>query len=220
MKSFYGYIYKTINKKNNKIYIGKRKGVLDTNYFGSGIYLKRALNKYGKDKFKLEIIIYAENRNQLSKLEKQYIKKYRKMFGKENLYNITDGGDGFTGPRSEETKQKMRKPKSEEHKQNLSKALMNHQVTIETRLKIKKTLTGQKYSKERCKNMSESHKGIKLSEEHKRKIKIGSIGKNKGKKLSKLHCKKISDALKGRSLKQLGHKEMCQCCCCKLSRKN
>ena len=94
MKSNYGYIYKTINLKNNKMYVGQKIGDFNFNYFGSGKNICRAIKKYGKKVFKLEIIVYAEDRNKLNKLEKQYIKKYRKLFGKRNLYNITDGGEG------------------------------------------------------------------------------------------------------------------------------
>ena len=39
----YGYIYKTTNLLNGRIYIGKRKGDFDNNYFGSGRYLLNAV---------------------------------------------------------------------------------------------------------------------------------------------------------------------------------
>ena len=41
----YGYIYKTTNLIENKIYIGQKKGFFHSNYYGSGIYLKSAIKK-------------------------------------------------------------------------------------------------------------------------------------------------------------------------------
>ena len=104
----YGYIYKTMNLANNRLYIGQKKGGFDPNYFGSGIYIKRALNKYGKDKFKLEVIIYTEDKQKLDELEKKYIAEYREKFGKNKMYNITDGGEGCEGYKhTEEFKKKQ-----------------------------------------------------------------------------------------------------------------
>ena len=52
-----GYIYKTTNLINGKIYIGQHKSSsFDTNYYGSGKLLIKALKKYGKENFKIELI--------------------------------------------------------------------------------------------------------------------------------------------------------------------
>jgi len=40
VKNNFGYIYKTINLLDNKIYIGKKEGKFNVNYYGSGLYLK------------------------------------------------------------------------------------------------------------------------------------------------------------------------------------
>ena len=49
-----GIIYKTTNLVNGKIYIGKarQKRTLDERYFGSGILLKKAVKKHGKENFR------------------------------------------------------------------------------------------------------------------------------------------------------------------------
>ena len=53
----FGYIYKTTYIEDGRIYIGKReKSEFDYNYYGSGKHIKSAINKYGKDKFKVEIL--------------------------------------------------------------------------------------------------------------------------------------------------------------------
>ena len=51
-----GYIYKTTNKINQKIYIGKHQSSeYDDKYFGSGKILRRAIEKYGLNNFTNEI---------------------------------------------------------------------------------------------------------------------------------------------------------------------
>jgi len=93
-KDYFGYIYKTTNLLNNKIYIGKRKGKENLKYLGSGIYLNNAIKKYGKEYFSVEIVEFIFEEHQINEKEKYYISKFRTELGKENLYNIADGGDG------------------------------------------------------------------------------------------------------------------------------
>lgn len=72
----YGYIYRIINKLNQKTYIGKRKLTLDKSwrqYMGSGRNIKHAILKYGKNSFVKELVSYAYSSNELSMLESFYI---------------------------------------------------------------------------------------------------------------------------------------------------
>ena len=92
----YGYIYKTTDLENQKVYIGKRKGVFNPNYFGSGLIIKRSIKKNGTGKFKVEIITYLHTQEQLSEFEKFVIEKYREILGRDRLYNISDGGEGVS----------------------------------------------------------------------------------------------------------------------------
>ncbi len=105
-----GYIYKTTNLVNQKIYIGQKQGKFKLNYFGSGVYITKAIHKYGKGSFKVEIIAYAEDKVKLNELEKKFIAEYRKIFTRGKLYNIADGayGIGHAMPHTEETKEKLR----------------------------------------------------------------------------------------------------------------
>lgn len=89
-----GYIYKTTNKINGKIYIGqKHKSILDENYFGSGILIKRALNKYGKENFYVEVLEYCETQEELDKSELKWINLLNSRDRKIG-YNIAYGGQG------------------------------------------------------------------------------------------------------------------------------
>ena len=49
------YIYRTTNLINGKTYIGQHKR-RPGRYFGSGLLLKNAIKKYGKENFKVEIL--------------------------------------------------------------------------------------------------------------------------------------------------------------------
>lgn len=85
-------IYKTTNLVNLKIYVGK-DSKNDPNYFGSGLYLERAIKKYGKKNFKKEILERCLTLEQLNDREKYWIKILNSNNRKVG-YNLTDGGDG------------------------------------------------------------------------------------------------------------------------------
>ena len=137
----YNYIYKITNQINGKIYIGKHStNNLNDGYMGSGLLIKKAIQKCGIENFTKEYLACCDTEEKLNWLEKFYIKKYK---AREVGYNLTDGEDGSLGhidsietrkkksishtgkkrgPMSEETKQKLRKPKSEETKRKISEA--------------------------------------------------------------------------------------------------
>jgi hypothetical protein len=85
-------IYKITNLINNKIYIGKDT-TSDPNYFGSGLLISRAFEKYGKDNFIKEVIDETDDYIELSKKEIYWIERYNST-DREIGYNISKGGDG------------------------------------------------------------------------------------------------------------------------------
>lgn len=90
----YGYIYRTHNKVNRKMYIGKHKSpTFDNKYYGSGKLLWRAIEKYGIENFYVEVLKWCNNLEELNKSEEYYIKKYNSV-SSENYYNIAKGGAG------------------------------------------------------------------------------------------------------------------------------
>lgn len=90
----FGYIYLVTNNIDKKKYIGKRESsTFDNSYWGSGKYLQNAIRKYGKENFSREILAWAETRQELCRLEEEYISKYDAVESSE-YYNLTKGGMG------------------------------------------------------------------------------------------------------------------------------
>jgi len=88
----YGYIYKTTNLVNGKIYIGQHKSSQFTReYLGSGDLVKRAIKKYGKENFQVELLEEVETKELMDEREIYWIK----LYDAKNIdigYNISDGG--------------------------------------------------------------------------------------------------------------------------------
>lgn len=90
----FGYVYKTTNKINGKIYIGlKQRSTFDTSYLGSGDLIQRSIKKYGKDSFYVEVLDWAPDKKSLDLLEQYYITLYRAT-DRSIGYNIATGGQG------------------------------------------------------------------------------------------------------------------------------
>lgn len=104
----FGYIYKTTNKINNKIYIGQHKASFfePDVYLGSGTLFRRALKKYGEDSFICELICECFSQQDMDEKEIKFIKEFNSTDSSIG-YNITDGGRGGAGPRSDFTKNKI-----------------------------------------------------------------------------------------------------------------
>lgn len=72
------YVYKITNTINNKFYIGSHKTQdLNDDYFGSGMYLKRAIKKYGKENFKKEILYYLNSIEEMRTKETEVLQQHR-----------------------------------------------------------------------------------------------------------------------------------------------
>ena len=100
-------IYKTTNLLNGRFYIGKDVKN-NPNYFGSGVILKLAIKKYGKENFIKEILCECGTKYDLLEMEKYYILKYDSV-NHDKGYNITNGGEGgdtFTNSINKEERRK------------------------------------------------------------------------------------------------------------------
>lgn len=89
----YGYIYKTTNIINNKIYVGQHKApkFMGRRYLGSGILLTEAIKKYGRKNFICELLDTAETFKELNQKEILWISKLDATNSAIG-YNISPGG--------------------------------------------------------------------------------------------------------------------------------
>lgn len=129
----YGYVYLTTNTLNGKRYIGQHKcKKFDTRYKGSGMIIRRAIEKYGRDAFSVIILETFESKTDLDEGEIFWISYYNAVES-ESFYNIDRGG-----------KAQGRRP--------------GHEVTPETREKLRQINLGMKLKEETKRKISMSLK--------------------------------------------------------------
>lgn len=116
-------------------------------------YLANAIKKYGWDSFKVEILVYAEEKDYLNLLEEKIISLYNCL--KPNGFNLRPGGNSSTP--SEESKKKI----SETRKEKFKDGSLTHP----------KGMLGKKAFDSTKEKMSKAHLGKKRSQEFKDKMK-------------------------------------------------
>jgi len=86
-------VYKTTNKINGKMYVGCHK-TLDPNddYIGSGMLLKRAIRKYGRENFVKYVLFVFDSPTAMFEKEREIVNKL--FVEAENTYNLLIGGSG------------------------------------------------------------------------------------------------------------------------------
>lgn len=142
-------VYETRNLINNKVYIGVHEtSEPNDEYLGSGVALRKAIRKYGKENFKKTILLECNTSSEAYLKEKELVD--RAFIGRPDTYNMKTGGFGGGGmlgkSHSEETKRKMRKS-SLGHTYNRGR--INGPLSKEHKVKISKTLTGVKRPKKK-----------------------------------------------------------------------
>ena len=193
-----GYIYLITDTTNGMQYTGKHhyhiEGQLDPSYHGSGVIIKNIYKKR-PETLKEEYIKTCYSEEEMCSDEQYYIKFFKTLW--PNGYNLTEGGDGWSGGPCEEMRRKL----SVSHKglqAGEKNPMFGKNHSEETRKKMSES--HKNISDETRKKMSESQKGKHLSEEHRRKISESQKGRtapNKGTHISEETKKKISEAQKG-----------------------
>ena len=175
----YYYLYEVTNLVNGKTYIGQHiTDDLEDGYLGSGKALKSAIKKYGRDKFKKEILLFARNEQALNILEMMAVTP--EFCALKSNYNLKEGGN--SGRPNPEIREKMRqkklgarnhnygKPKTEEWKAKVSAAHKGRIASKETRLKISLAGLGRKHTEEAKRKIGIGAASWRRTEKHKRKI--------------------------------------------------
>ena len=87
------YLYKITNLVNDKYYVGVHKTKnLNDGYMGSGKIIRQAIQKYGIDNFKKEILEFFNDSESMLKKEKEIITE--NFLSQEKVYNLRRGGAG------------------------------------------------------------------------------------------------------------------------------
>lgn len=89
----YHYIYKTTNILNNKYYYGMHStNNLNDGYMGSGLYIRRSINKHGKENHKIEFLEFFNTRDELKSREREIVNLQE--IAKKDCMNLRIGGTG------------------------------------------------------------------------------------------------------------------------------
>lgn len=221
MKKFV--IYQTINPFNGHYYIGKATSSrIQRGYKGSGIRLKEAFEKYGKENFKTIVLWEFDTEDEAFKKEKEIVTP--RLVLDPNCYNMQEGGSGGTKgskflvkgekivrvlpdqvqsyldagyvpwkrPHSEATRKKM----SESHK-GMPGTMKGRHHTEETRRKISEGCKGRKHTEEWKQMMHDKFAGQKRDPEIAKKT-IATRRERGNLKHTEEAKRKMSEAHKGK----------------------
>lgn len=156
---------------SRKVYIGITRTSVEQRWkkgrgYKSQQYFWRAIQKYGWDNFKHEVLYENLTKSEAENMEIELIAQY-KSNQKEFGYNIENGGSA-AGKISDETRKKI----SESHKGMLSPN-KGKPMSEEQKQKISKAKTGKSNgprSEETKRKISEANKGKVVSDETRKKI--------------------------------------------------
>jgi hypothetical protein len=113
------YVYVVISEeKPNYFYVGKHStdNINDT-YLGSGVFLKKAIKKYGYINFKKEILYVFDNKKDMITKEKEIVNE--DFILRKDTYNMSKGGYGLSTLSSEKRKIAIEKMKTTKQSQDL-----------------------------------------------------------------------------------------------------
>ena len=145
-KKFYVYVhrYASGHKQGQVFYVGKGKDKRLKSKMDRSKWWKNVVKKYG---FIYEIVIRFKSEACAFSFEKALIRNY----GRENLVNLTDGGEGMSGwvpnNNTRETWSKIRTGKklSKQHRESISKGGTGRIASEETRAKLSMAKSGENH---------------------------------------------------------------------------
>jgi group I intron endonuclease len=194
------YIYE--NLTNDKVYIGQsnqleRRDYSHVSHGQKSMPIDNAIKKYGRENFSLNVITSSDSQEIADADEVYWIARARELLGRENVYNIADGGNYFNGMKG--------KKHSEEAKIKIGSYHIGneHALGIKHSEETKKLVSESLIGNTRCVGRVPWNKNKKncFDEETVKRISDGNKGKippNKGKSASKETLRKMSEARKGK----------------------
>lgn len=177
-KNFNTGIYQIVNLVNGKRYIGsalkinqrKNQHFIAFKYNRNhNIYLQRAYNKYGKNNFKFEILLYCSKLD-LTFYEQRAIDAYDFKI----LYNISPTAGNCVGVKH-----------SEQSRINMSEAHKGKTHSPEQKAKISKIMKNRIISEEHRRKLSVANKGRIIPEYEKIKMKKNALRGEKNSRFNK-----------------------------------
>jgi len=169
------FLYNWTDTRENKLYVGWHKGSIDDGYICSSKIMLEEYNKRPHD-FIRQIIAFGASSDMVS-LEATILKSINAKMS-DDFYNMHNGhGNFYFKGHTEETKNKLRGPKTKEHRLNLSKnhanvsgennpmfgtmgGFYNKRHSAETKEKMSKIALGKPKTKEHRLNLSKAKKGL------------------------------------------------------------
>lgn len=199
-------IYRILNTKNGKYYIGSSQNIgqrlkrhLRALKDGSHInpHLQSAWNKYREESFVFEFVEEIPGGKDARLVYEQHY--LNEGFEQEILYNIAhDATASMCGRHhTKETKARISKAKSnpsEETRAKMSRAQTGKKLSEETKAKMSKAQMGRKATEETKAKIGKARKGFRHTKESRDKMSASHMGHA----TTQETCDKISSALMGR----------------------
>lgn len=195
MQDKYGFIYIWYDRKHKRYYVGCHWGYEDDGYICSSTWMNQAYKRRPQD-FKRRIIkrIYTSKKD-LFKEEQKYLGMIKKDELGKKYYNLQNTWEHWILDENKEksvrekiskTKKGKKLPKSIEWQLNWNESRRGHEVTGETKEKLRTANVGKSLSNETKEKLSSINKGVPKSKEakenmskswSKRKSKQPNLGK-------------------------------------------
>lgn len=177
------YLYKITNKLNGKIYVGVHKtSDLEDGYMGSGVVLKKAIEKYGIENFEKTILEFFDTSEEMYSKEKELVDE--KFLQREDTYNLMSGGHGGFDYLIETGKHYKGGPQSLEAREKMVSSLKSYAVSEEGRMRYAEHSDKMKsenpmFEDLTKKKISDKLKEYKKTDAHKEQISKSLLGKKK-----------------------------------------
>jgi DNA-binding transcriptional regulator YiaG len=187
----YHFLYKTVNEKNEKYYIGVHStNDIDDGYLGSGTRIKKSVQYHGRESHKRTILGFFETRETAFDKEKEIVNE--ELLKDPKCMNIMTGGAGFlneeyckiAGRKGNERFNRRLKEDKEFYKEFCKKQseanIKNPRGWASDVEKYKYSFKGEKHTKETRERMEISNKGKHMGEKNSQfgTIWMNKVGKN------------------------------------------